>query len=175
MHPHRFDFTQSLQGAFQFAFQRPLIVHFFGKVRSRPVGRIEEFEAQAGIAGQSLRRRLQTAGIELVGGHQQAAAVRRKLVRDIFRRQTAAQRLRIFRLQAGVQGYVLGLSNQPDEPPEREPYQDGATGEQPFAALGSARAAVVRPGSPPAQRFGCFHALLPATRWAAQNCMREIS
>src|SRR5208282_5104677 len=74
---HRLDFAQSLQRAFQFAFQGALVIHFFAEVRSRPVRRVEQFKPQAGVPRQALGGGFQARGVEFVGGNEDASAIRR--------------------------------------------------------------------------------------------------
>ena len=202
---HPFDVAQGGERALQFAFECALVIYLLREVRSRPVGGIKKFEAHARAARQACRRRLEPRGIELIVGHQQAAAIGRDLVRNIFRRQLRPQRLRILRPQAGIERHIFRLAQQRHEYPQcsRDQHHPGrhpqALGEaQPFQKL-------LQPGKDiferlrfvVGHRFAC-HTEKLLLKWNAayadlpselhvflsymsfrtkylQNCMREIS
>ena len=86
VHADGFDFAQSGQSAFQFAFEGALVIHFFGEVGSGPVGGVEQFKAHARAARQAGGSGFETAGVEFVLGYQQAAAIGRDLVAECFSR-----------------------------------------------------------------------------------------
>ncbi len=83
---HRLDFVQGLQRAFKFAFEGALVVNLLTEVRSRPIRRVEEFEAESGVARQPLRGGFKAGGVEFVGGNEDTGAVRGNFVGDILGR-----------------------------------------------------------------------------------------
>src|SRR5258706_12750197 len=130
MDTDRLDVVESLQCALQFAFHRRVMIDCLAEVRTGPVGSVEQFEAEAGVAREALRSCLQARGVEFFRGNEHARSIRRKFVGNVLRRQTAAERLRILRTQSRVEGYVLRLINQAHEKPERERHGYRAAEEQ---------------------------------------------
>jgi hypothetical protein len=130
VHAHGFDFAQSGERAFEFAFEGALVVHFFGEVGPRPVGGVEQFKTHACAARQAGGGGFETAGVEFVFGDEQAGAVGRDLVGNILGGEMASQALRFFRAQAGVQGDILRLSQQRDEDPKGRAHQQRAASQQ---------------------------------------------
>ena len=107
MHAHAFHIAQSLNGALEFPFQRPLVIHFLVKFRLPPIHLVEQFEAQSSTVRHSFAGNFQPAGVQLVAGDADRFSIRADLVRDLL----AASRLANACASVGSMPVMSGLKS----------------------------------------------------------------
>ena len=83
MDASRFDGLQGFDGASELAFQGPLIGDLLGKLAGPELWFIQKLESYVAASGEALLGQFQAQCVDLVGRHQDRAAVVRESVRDV--------------------------------------------------------------------------------------------
>ena len=131
MHARRLHIGERAHRVLQFALQGTLIVDLLIKLRTHPIGLVEDLKSQT-TALQSFGRRGQPRLVQLRGRNLNAIAIGGGLITDLCRGQKLRHLTSVFRVHIGIKHSPVGTQCVPGQTPNQRNQQQGG-GDRPTA------------------------------------------